>query len=99
MTTREAVRRRMLRKVREPDRPGFPDQQPEDAAAVGQVADLAAQVVVDADGADLREPDVAAWIEPPEGGVPRIGELGGGLRDAVQDGGQVELRPDRDDRL
>ena len=60
---RKPVRRRVIAEVGQPDGPRFGDEDTEHAATVRQLTDLRTQLVVDADGEELREPAFAAGIE------------------------------------
>jgi hypothetical protein len=67
------------------------DQHAQDAAAVGQVADLATAGLVDPHGDEALELLVGG-VEDAEGAVPGAGLAGGGLGDAREHPVEVELR-------
>ena len=64
----------VLAEVGQPQRLGVDDEQPEDAVALGQVADGAVGLVVDADGDELRQPG-AGVVEHTEGAVAGVDEV------------------------
>ncbi|MEZ5124228.1 MAG: hypothetical protein R2736_22120 [Solirubrobacterales bacterium] len=84
MAVREAVRARVVGDVVEAQRPRVADQHPENATAVGQVADRAVGLGIDADGQEALEL-AALLVEDAQRGEPRAGELAGLVEHALQD--------------
>ena len=80
----------MVSDVREPQRLRIPDQLAEDAAAMWQLADRRAQLVVDAhcdEAFELTPLD----IEDPESRVPGAGQLARDLHQPIQNRLQLEV--------
>ena len=97
MSRREADRARILREVVQPQRPRLADQHPEDAAPARQVADLRAQVVVDAVGDELLQLDPVR-VDHAERGIASAGQLGRGLHEPVEQRVERQLRGDGESR-
>ena len=90
---REPEARRVLGEVGETQRAGIGDQQPEDAVALRLLTDRPVGVVVDPGDDELGE-GAARRVEHAEGAVAGVDELAGGVDDALQGRGQVEVGPD-----
>ena len=97
MSRREADRARVLREVVQPQRLRLADQHPEDAAPARQVADLRAQVVVDAVGDELLQLDPVR-VDHAERRVASAGQLGRRLHEPVEQRVERQLRGDGESR-
>ena len=82
----EANGGRILRDVGDPDGPRLGDEQAQDSSAHGEFADVLALLGGDADCDELE--DFALRAKHSERRVLRTGELGGQLRDPLQDVGK-----------
>ncbi len=80
----------MVADVGEAQRPRLLDQQPEHAAAAGQVADRPPRSIVDAAGDEALQL-LAVAVEHAERRVPRPGQLTGDLENPVEDDLGVEF--------
>ena len=98
MVGREPVAVGVLPQVGQPDGLRVDDEEPEDAVALGQVADRGPILLVDADGDELRQAG-AGVVEHAQGAVAGIDELGGALHDPPQHRRQVEIGADRHHRV
>lgn len=97
MVGREAVRRRMLRQLRQPQWHRVPDQFSEEPVPAGQCPDLRVPLFADADGQELGQLLVTAdHAQRPVLGVHQHHR---GLDDAAQHLRQVEFPADREDGL
>jgi hypothetical protein len=92
---REAVAVRVLAQVGQPQGLGVDDEQPQDAVALGQVTDGGMSLLVDADRDELRQPR-SFVVEDSQRAVASVDEVDGGLHDALQHGGQVEVAAHRE---
>jgi hypothetical protein len=88
----------MLAQVRQPERSWIDDEDAEDPASLGEIADLGPLVVIDADSDELRKPG-AGLVEHAEGAVPGVHEIRSGSDDPAKGVRQIELRSDGDDRI
>jgi hypothetical protein len=88
---------RMRGQVGQAYRGGFLDQQAEDAVAGGPMADRGDLLLGHAHGDEPGQP--VALPDHPEGAVSRVDQGRGRLHDPPQDGLELEITLDRDDRL
>ena len=72
------------------------DEQAEDAAAVWEIADHRALLVVDADGDELREATFGRRVEHAERGVLGVGDGRRRRDDFAEHRRDIQLRPDGD---
>ena len=93
MRQREPVRLGVRADVGQPQRLRIPDQHPEHAAPVRQVADRAVRLLVDPLREELVE-HLAALVEHPDRGVPRPRELLGELEQPVEHHVGIQLGHD-----
>ena len=80
----------MVADMGEPQRPGIIDQQPEDAAARGEVPDRAVRLGVDPRRDEAPEA-LAAVVEDADGRVAGPGDLARDVQKLLQDGVDLEL--------
>ena len=94
----KADRPRIRRQVVEPERVRFTDQDAENPAAAGQVADPLVRLRVDPGGQEALERDAGA-VDHAERRIAGGRQLGGGLDDPLEHTVESELGRDRDPRV
>ena len=92
----------MRAQIIEAKRAWFMDDMTEDAKSSRKVPDAARQGIVDTLGDELGQEDLALrelGSEHAEGSVTRPGLITGVLDDSLEHGGELQVRPDREDGI